>query len=492
MKKSLIFSNVLIWIIVLLTCVCSGLFEGMDTFTADVEYDHNMNTECFRTEVILSEENSYLITETIDVDMLTPRHGIYRYIPQKGYSEAYTADGNTEKVPYYADVEVLGCNVPVETETSDGFFVMRLGSEYQTVYGEQQYKIQYRFTPRFQREDFNFAYYNLFPLCWQNEIPKGSSFRFTFPGDFDKSRLRLYSGKYGSTASPADILDLTWNGSTLEGVLKEDMEFLSGITLFAEMEDGYFTRIHTIPGVGNAVAAAALIILVMMAVLFVLFGRDPQIIPSVQFQPPEGLDSAGVGYIIDGSVETKDVLSLILYWADQGYLTIEETKKGEIYLCRTNKTLPQDVPKYQTLLYNRLLKADRQSLESLKYKCEDTIVACKNLIRDYYRGKGGIYSGASKAARVFCSVLTIVPMVLFVGLLAEFSRLSTLRMVFYAADVILLIVGVFIFNSVVDNWYSRSDKHRIAMAVLGTGLAMLSVATLAGSYVMQLLQGEVF
>ena len=50
-------------------------------------------------------------------------------------------------------------------------------------------------------------------------------------------------------------------------------------------------------------------VLVITAVLFVLFGRDEKIIPSIQYQPPQGMDSAVVGYVVDGSVDDKDVIS---------------------------------------------------------------------------------------------------------------------------------------------------------------------------------------
>ena len=55
-------------------------------------------------------------------------------------------------------------------------------------------------------------------------------------------------------------------------------------------------------------------ILLITAALFVLFGRDEKIIPSIQYQPPEGMDSAVVGYVLDGSVDDMMLFLLILYW----------------------------------------------------------------------------------------------------------------------------------------------------------------------------------
>lgn len=493
MRKGTFRGNIIVWILVFFMFTGSSFLEGLSTVTAEVEYDSNMRTENYQVEVVLNEDNSYLITETIQVDMRRPRHGIYRYIAQKGYSEAFDTDGGLQRIPYYADVEVTRANTVVTTENSDGFFVMRLGSESETVYGEQTYFLQYRFIPRFQEKDFTCAFYNLLPMTWQNEIPAGSSFTFHFPKDFQHEKVNLYYGKYGSTEDASRILDLSWEGNTLKGRLNENLEFLSGVSLFADMGEGYFTETHQIPRIDMFSAIVAVLILGLMLVLYFLFGRDEQIIPSVQYQPPEGLDSAAVGYIVDGSIEDKDILSLILYWADKGYLTIEEPEKEKLYFQKTEMPFPEDAPLHESILFRRLFKSGEQvSVEKLKYHCADTIAACKVKLKDFVNGKGGIYTPQSRTARVAGTLLGVVPMALFVAMLAAFSKLTVMRTVFYMADVVLLLVGSFIFNSVVDNWYARTRGQRIRMGLLGLGMAMVSIGTLTGSYLMQLYQGEVF
>lgn len=74
--------------------------------------------------------------------------------------------------------------------------------------------------------------------------------------------------------------------------------------------------------------AAGLISLVLI-ILFLKFKKKDEIIPSIQYQPPEDIDSAAIGCIIDGSADTKDVISLLLYWADQGYVFLQH-KKNEM------------------------------------------------------------------------------------------------------------------------------------------------------------------
>lgn len=497
MRRGISTGNIFVWVLVIFLYFGSSFFESIGKVNAEVEYDSNMRTDNYQVSVTLGEDNSYLVSEVIRVNMLTSRHGIYRYIPQKGYSETYNIDGGTARMPYYADVELVSANVPVHTENKDGFFVMKLGRESQVVRGEQTYQLEYRVTPRFQQKNYPCAYYNVLPITWQNSIPAGSRFQVEFPKDFDHDNLKFYYGQYGSTADGEEILNLSWQGNTVTGTLKEALPFLSGVTMFANMGEGYFTKTHTIGNINLLILVVALIVLVIVAVLFLFFGRDEEMTPSIQYQPPDGLDSAAVGYIIDGHVEDKDILSLIIYWADQGYLKIEERdpskKKAKIFFIRTDKRFPANAPRYQTVLFEKIFKKGNEvSLGSLKYQCSETISVCKTQLRAYITGKGGIYTGASKIARGVSSILGILPMAVFVVVLAVFSKLSIWRILFYVLDVAVLFVGICLFNNIIDNWYARNTSQRRRMCIFGLGLSMVSISALAGSYLMQWRQNEVF
>ena len=64
--------------------------------------------------------------------------------------------------------------------------------------------------------------------------------------------------------------------------------------------------------------------LILCFLLWLVFGRDPKIRQTEELTVPAGMTPAEAGYIIDGAVDSKDIFSLILYWADRGYLSIEE------------------------------------------------------------------------------------------------------------------------------------------------------------------------
>jgi hypothetical protein len=71
------------------------------------------------------------------------------------------------------------------------------------------------------------------------------------------------------------------------------------------------------------------------------------------------MDSAMVGYLIDDSGGTSDLISLIPFWASHGYLTIEEIdEKGWFATDDTRltklKEIEADAPAYQRQLFNGL------------------------------------------------------------------------------------------------------------------------------------------
>lgn len=491
MKKNHLTPVVIFLIFILVSG--SGFLETLFDGESSVAYDSNMETRDYQVDITVEEDNSYLVEEEITVDFQLPRHGIYRYIPAKGVSTSVNKDGEFEKEPYYASIDVLETSEQADISSESGNTVIRLGSEDSTVYGEETYRLVYRVTPYLQNEEYSNVYYNIFPILWQNDIPAGSSFAITFPKEFNTEQLAMYYGEYGSSADASSILSLEWNGLTLEGTLRETLSLGEGLTCYVAMEPGYFTEIHTVDAVEIGLLVFTLIALAAVVILFAIFGRDHEMYPSIQFQPPEDLDSAAVGYIIDGAVENRDVLSLIIYWADKGYLTIREEEHGNMVFCRKQE-LPEKTPKYERTMFNRLFRNGTEvSVDDLRYKFADTLGSVKKQIRKYYSGKKrGIYTESSRTARVVSTVLCVLPFGGFVAAISILCPLSVLRGILHVLSVAGLLAGVGIFNYTVDNWYSKKRSNRRSMIAAGVCVCLASLAIFSGSYLVRALEGEAF
>lgn len=471
-----------IWILMFFISGGFGLigsfFSTNNEVQSSVSEDPNMTTNGYYTDIQIQPDNSYLITEEIDVSFDVPRHGIYRYIPKKGVISEVNEEGAVEDVPYYAAFENITSNKGIDVSSDNGNEVIRFGEEDEYVSGNELYRLQYKVTP-ITSEGYKKPYYNIFPTGWQNEIPEGSSFAIHFPAEVDEHAVQLYYGRYGEQINATEILDLKWDDQTLYGVLKSPLEVGTGLTFFASVGDTYFESVHSITNWNLILVILCVVLLVVLSLLYFFFGRDQEMISSVQFQPPADLDSAAVGYIVDGNVSDIDVLSLILYWADRGYIKIKETEEKSLTFVKL-KDMPEDAPDYVKLFFDKLFGSyvpigHEVKVSSLKYKMAEVVLDVKQKIKKMYASQ--VYTSSSKAARIVAFILSIIPFFVLCTILINTTFVNIVMLVLP----VLYTIGLLLFAQAVDYWYSktrfsRNVKVSISMAMSGaSALAFLFV-----------------
>ena len=57
----------------------------------------------------------------------------------------------------------------------------------------------------------------------------------------------------------------------------------------------------------------------------------------MEFYPPDGLNSADLGFIYKGRSEQKDIISLLIYLANKGYLKIEEFEEKVLNVIKSKQ-----------------------------------------------------------------------------------------------------------------------------------------------------------
>lgn len=90
--------------------------------------------------------------------------------------------------------------------------------------------------------------------------------------------------------------------------------------------------------------------------------KKRDIIQVVEFESPDGLTPADVGYIIDANVDDKDVSALLVFWAGKKYLSIED--KGEDALIKKLKDSDDSMKSYEKTLFNAIFSAGEEVLVS--------------------------------------------------------------------------------------------------------------------------------
>lgn len=485
-------SGIIVWIIIVGIISNLGLFSSLfranSSSAEPVTEDTYMTTEGYHTSLEIQKDNSYTMTESIDVNFQTSRHGIYRYIPYKGIITEAQEDGDLVDIPYYGEFSNIKSTETLEVTSENGNKVFRFGDEDEMVIDRKNYTFSYKIT-QVTSKGYENAYYNVFPAGWRNAIPAGSTFSVSFPAEFDHEALRLYWGSYGEQKDASDITELSWSGNTLTGVLKEALPVGAGMTFFVPMEDGYFQNVSNSWKMNLPFIIVTTAIMAVLLILFFLFGRDTPIIPSVQFQPPAGLDSAAVGYIIDGSVSDEDVTSLFVFWADRGFIKIRETQNRSIAF-RKIRDLPADAPEYAKLLFDKVFgrgkaaEGEEVLVSSLKYKLSSTFVNTKAQLKKNFKN---LYTPASKTARFGATILSMIPMFYFAYLMYTLTFANILVLAFAAAYA----VGLILFNMTVDFWYSRAKRSRVLWGSAAAALCIVPPIVLFLIYGIRMIRGSV-
>ena len=287
------------------------------------------NISNYDIKINVMENNVLDITETIGVDFNEARHGIYRDIPMKNKVGRVDGTTSTNRVKI-TDVK---CSHNFEVESENSNRRLKIGDENRYANEREIYVISYKYD---LGEDgvkqFDELYFNIIGDGWDCRI-SNVSFTVNMPKEFDSSKLGFSTGKNGEFNSENVTYIVSGNG--IKGELNSYLDPYEALTVRLELPEGYFVGERTqnkITILYSSIVAFAFMIL--MAYLWKKHGKDDKIIETVEFYPPGDYSSADVGYIYKGMADQKQIVSLIVYFADKGYLKIEETNKKNFKLTR--------------------------------------------------------------------------------------------------------------------------------------------------------------
>lgn len=145
------------------------------------------------------------------------------------------------------------------------------------------------------------------------------------PKDFDSSKLGFSSGNIGSTDNSKVKYNVS--GNKITGSYNGVLSVGQALTVRCELPEGYFAGAGLNINIMDYIMFLIPVIFLVIAILlWYKFGRDDQVIETVEFYPPEGLNSLDVGFLYKGKAENKDITSLLIFLANKGYLEINNKK----------------------------------------------------------------------------------------------------------------------------------------------------------------------
>jgi len=395
MKKSI---KILVMLFIMLV-----LFAGLGSTAHAYE---NFVIETYLVLIDVNEDNTMDIEEIIYANFEYASHGIYREIPLRGFFERYADDEflRTKYSAIISDVEVI--NQKFTSKRNGNYQNIKIGDKDILVEGMQKYHIKY--TLDFGDDgidDFDEFYLNVIGTDWGTYINKVGVV-INMPEEFDEETIGIstgYAGESGSRIVKYKVED--------EKIVIHTTDILypyEGLTVRIELPEGYFINERQRADWTNIFYYGTLSLVLLVMFSWLIFGKDEKLYPSVEFYPPNGLSPAEAGYIVDGYVDTKDVLSLLIYWADKGYIKIAEVKKNDFYIIKL-KQLEGGSDYYQQKLFTGLfkskVKSDYSKLIKLAEQNENLVSLRTYLIERQAKGEELAYIRVKDLQNVFYSTV---------------------------------------------------------------------------------------
>ena len=327
MSKKIKYIGTLVFVFLLSICL---LPNRVDAITRDDGYTIN-NYDI----IIKVKENNVLdITENINVNFNESRHGIYRTIPL--FNTITRLDGTTSKNK--VQITNIKVNEPYTKSIQNGKLNLQIGDPDRTITGPKTYSIHYDYNlGKDPSKDYDELYFNLIGNEWDANINK-VNFTINLPKEFDSDNLGFSTGKFGSTSSN-DVYHQV-NGNTISGYTLKTLEPGEGLTIRLELEEGYFKNAKLqVDWKESLIYIFPILFPILCYNLWKKYGKDDKVVKTIEFNPPDGMNSLDVGFYYKGIATDKDVISLLLYFANKGYLKISKTQVPKLFGTRESFTI---------------------------------------------------------------------------------------------------------------------------------------------------------
>jgi uncharacterized membrane protein len=296
----------------------------------------NFTINKFHSDIIIHEDSSFIVKETIDVKFHRPRHGIYREIPFKYRDEL----GKTMETPLkvLSVTDGSGKSWKYKVDRTGHVINIRMGDANKYVSGNQTYVIIYQVENAILfLGDHDELYWNVTGNDWKAPIREASADVILSVKNKSKELWAAgYEGRYGSK----EECSYETHDNDAKFSTKRNLNVGEGLTIAFGWDKAlvfpppsWKRFLWAINLKENWVFLFPFFSLIYMVNLWYQKGRDPRVRESVtvMYEPPKfdkrPLTPAEVGTLIDEKLDPRDITSSIVGLAVKGYIKIEETKK---------------------------------------------------------------------------------------------------------------------------------------------------------------------
>jgi len=334
----------------------------------------------YDVRIQINNDGSFNVREKLEPNFNKKMRGIYRnittsrdvgnYIQNATISNIKTGKTNRKITDKRNEVEI------------------RLGDPDKYVIGPQSYIIEYTvknaITPYEQHDEF---YWSLMGNHWKEKI-KSASFRIELPNDIEltENDVAVFTDNTSSSQhATVNINDLVITGTSLS-----ELGQGQGMTVSFKTPKGYYTELDYSSILkkkkqsrSNSIATKKeyprdwgfpLPAMLIGGLLFYFYrnGKNKKVtfLDEDIYYPPQDLNPPEIGVFHDFQVNKRDLISLIPFWGEQGYLKVASLQKedGSVDMrFEKQKNLPLDSSRYEKEFFDAIFKTgDSVYLHSLE------------------------------------------------------------------------------------------------------------------------------
>ena len=342
-----------------------------DIFNDNYNNLYDYYIESYNVDINVSNDNSYDIKETIVAYFNKEKHGIIRNIPTRNTVTRTDGSTNTNRA------KITNVNVNEKYSLSRGAdeVKLKIGDAGTVLTGRHTYQISYTYNIGNDKlKDADEFYLNLIGNQWDTNINK-LTFTITMPKDFDTDKIGFSVGKYGTSGIPKDgYFNYSVKNNVITGTYNKTLPPNNGFTVRITLPDGYFEKQKLKITIFDFIAICLPIIFLIIAFFqWEKYGKDEKPVETVEFNPPDNMNSLDVAYAYKGKVNSNDVVSLLIYLANKGYIKIKVEETGS-KLLKSKSYKIIEVKKYDGNDENERLFLERLFKNGTIYRTENNNV----------------------------------------------------------------------------------------------------------------------
>lgn len=410
--------------------------------------------EDYKINMIVYEDNTFDIREEINVNFTSSKHGIYRKIPLKNTVERLDGTKSSNR----AQISNIQVNENYTIYNKSGYKIIKIGDNNKTLKGRYKYIIKYSYNiGKDPLKDADELYFNLIGNEWDTDINK-VSFNIIMPKDFDESQLGFSSGYNYSTDS--SNVSYTRNGNAIIGSLNTTLYSGQALTVRLTLPEGYFVGASSNFDYTTLLQIALSIIFVIITYkMWRKYGKKEKVIKTVEFYPPNDLNSADVAFIYKGYSEKNDIISLLIYLANKGYLKIEEYSDAILKNTKSKNFKIIKIKEYdgnnedERIFFNDLFNLkDEVTISDLRNKFYLTLEKISNN-KNRVENQEKVFEKGLLKKRKFIVIMIVITF-LFMNDLAIVKIIRELNVY----TMMILMINIFVLTGLLKFLYNTPEK----------------------------------